>query len=136
MTLPYSKKVFENFTNPQNMGEIKNPDGVGKIGNPTCGDIMWIFIDVDKNPKGQEIIKDIKFKTFGCAAAIATSSMITQLAKGKTLDEAEKIGTKNVAESLEGLPPVKMHCSSMAEKALKKAIDNYRDKKKKGEKND
>lgn len=129
MTLDYSKKVMKNFQNPKNLGELKNPDGVGKVGNPTCGDIMWLYIDVSKNKKGQEIIKDIKFKTFGCAAAIATSSMITQLAKGKTLEEAEKIGTKNVAESLNGLPPIKMHCSSMAERALKKAIENYREKK-------
>ena len=130
MTLSYSKQVMKNFINPKNLGEIKNADGIGKIGNPTCGDIMWLYIDVDKNKKGQEIIKDIKFKTFGCAAAIATSSMITQLAKGKTLKEAQKIGTKNVAESLHGLPPIKMHCSSMAERALKKAIENYEENKK------
>jgi nitrogen fixation protein NifU and related proteins len=129
MTLNYSKKVMQNFMNPKNLGEIKNADGIGKVGNPTCGDIMWLYIDVDKNKKGEEIIKDIKFKTFGCAAAIATSSMITQLAKGKTLEEAQKIGTKNVAESLQGLPPIKMHCSSMAERALKKAIEDYQSKK-------
>ncbi len=129
MTLNYSKKVMQNFMNPKNLGEIKNADGIGKVGNPTCGDIMWLYIDVSKKKDGKEIISNIKFKTFGCAAAIATSSMITQLAKGKTLEEAEKIGTKNVAESLEGLPPIKMHCSSMAEKALKKAIEDYRNKK-------
>ena len=128
MTLEYSKKVLKNFMNPKNMGEIKNPDGVGKVGNPTCGDIMWVYIKVRKK-NGKEIINDIKFKAFGCAAAIATSSMTTQLAKGKTLQEAEKIGMQNVADKLGGLPHIKMHCSSMAEKALKKAIENYREKK-------
>lgn len=129
-TITYSKKVLKEFTNPKNMGEIKSPDGVGKVGNPACGDIMQIHIKVDKNKSGKEILKDIKFKTFGCAAAIATSSMITQLAKGKTLDEAEKITRNDVAESLEGLPPVKMHCSNLASDALKKAIEDYRKKKK------
>lgn len=129
MTLEYSKKVLENFKNPKNMGEIKNPDGVGKVGNPTCGDIMWVYIKVEKK-NGKEILKDVKFKAFGCAAAIATSSMTTQLAKGKTLEQAEKIGMKNVAEKLGGLPKIKMHCSSMAEKALKKAIEDYKEKKK------
>ncbi len=129
MTLKYSKKVMQNFLHPKNMGEIKNPDGVGKIGNPVCGDVMWLYIKVGKNKKGEEIIKDVKFKTFGCAAAIATSSMITQLAKGKTLKEAEKITRNDVAESLKGLPPIKMHCSNLASDALKKAIEDYRKKK-------
>jgi nitrogen fixation NifU-like protein len=129
MTIKYSKKVIKEFTNPKNIGEIKNPDGVGKIGNPVCGDVMWLYIKVGKNKKGQEIIKDIKFKTFGCAAAIATSSMITQLAKGKTLDEAEKITRNDVAKSLKGLPPIKMHCSNLASEALKKAILDYEKKK-------
>lgn len=128
MTIKYSKKVIKEFTHPKNMGEIKNPDGVGKIGNPVCGDVMWLYIKVGKNKKGKEIIKDIKFKTFGCAAAIATSSMITQLAKGKTLDEAEKITRNDVADSLKGLPPVKMHCSNLASDALKKAIADYKKK--------
>jgi nitrogen fixation NifU-like protein len=126
MTMEYSKKVLENFYNPRNMGEIKNADGVGKVGNPICGDVMWVYIKVGKNNAGKEIIRDVKFKTFGCAAAIATSSMITQLAKGKMLDEAEKIEMKNIIESLGGLPPIKVHCSSMAEKALKKAIQDYK----------
>ncbi|MDO8528544.1 MAG: iron-sulfur cluster assembly scaffold protein, partial [Nanoarchaeota archaeon] len=111
----------------KNMGEIKDANGIGKVGNPVCGDVMVIYIKVeDKN--GEEKIKDIKFKAFGCAAAIATSSMITELAKGKTLEEAEKIGLKDVAESLGGLPNIKMHCSSMASKALKTAIEDYRKK--------
>ena len=120
---------MENFNHPKNLGEIKNPDGIGKVGNPICGDIMWLYIDVDKNKKGQEIIKDIKFKTFGCAAAIATSSMITQLAKGKTLKQAEKITRNDVADSLKGLPPIKMHCSNLASDALKAAIKDYKEKK-------
>lgn len=125
--LKYSKKVMQNFMNPKNIGEIKNPDGIGKIGNPTCGDVMWVYIKV-KDDK----IKDIKFKTFGCAAAIATSSMITQLAKGKTLEQAKKITNKDVAESLKGLPSIKMHCSNLASDALKKAIEDYKKKKMKG----
>ena len=119
----YTKEVMQNFRNPKNMGEIKNPDGVGKVGNPQCGDVMHVYIKVKDNK-----IKDIKFKTFGCMAAIATSSMITQLAKGKTLDDAEKITRKDVAENLKGLPPLKMHCSNLASDALKKAIEDYRSK--------
>jgi nitrogen fixation NifU-like protein len=116
----YSKKVIENFTHPLNVGELKNPDGVGKVGNPVCGDVMEIQIKVENNK-----IKDIKFKTFGCASAIATSSMITQLAKGKTLEEARKITKADVADQLGGLPKLKMHCSNLAEEALNAAIDNY-----------
>lgn len=123
MTQTYSKKVKENFLHPKNMGEMKNPDGVGKVGNPTCGDVMQVQIKVENNK-----IKDIKFKTFGCAAAIATSSMITQLAKGKTLDNAKKITQNDVAKSLKGLPPLKMHCSNLASDALKKAIEDYEGK--------
>lgn len=126
-TQTYSKKVIKNFTKPKNMGEIKNADGIGKVGNPSCGDIMWVYIKVAKNKEGKEFLKGIKFKTFGCAAAIATSSMITQMAKGKTLEEAEKITRKDVAESLGGLPPVKMHCSNLASDALRKAILDYRE---------
>jgi nitrogen fixation NifU-like protein len=111
------------------MGEIKNPDGIGKVGNPVCGDIMWVYIKVGKDRKNREIIKDIKFKTFGCAAAIATSSMVTQLAKNKTLEEAKKITRDDVASSLKGLPPIKMHCSNLASDALKKAIEDYKKKK-------
>lgn len=125
MTIKYSKKVLKEFTHPKNLGEIKNPDGIGKVGNPICGDMMWLYIKVRKNKKGKEIIKDVKFKTFGCAAAIATSSMITQLAKGKTLEDAKKITRDNVAESLKGLPSIKMHCSNLASNALKRAIEDY-----------
>lgn len=120
----YSEKVIEHFRNPRNMGEIKNADGVGTVGNPVCGDLMTIYIKVKDNK-----IVDIKFKTFGCAAAIATSSMITELAKGKTLEEAEKITRDDVANELEGLPPIKMHCSNLAADALKAAIKDYRKKK-------
>lgn len=120
--MEYSKKVMREFLHPKNMGEIKNPDGVGKVGNPICGDIMWVYIRVDKKTNK---IKDIKFKTFGCGAAIATSSMITQLAKGKTINKAKNITLKDIAKSLKGLPPIKMHCSDMAAEALKAAIKNY-----------
>jgi nitrogen fixation NifU-like protein len=120
----YSEKVMELFRNPKNMGEIENPDGVGKIGNPKCGDLMELYIKVEN-----DIIIDVKFKTFGCAAAIATSSMITEMVKGKTLDEAMKITREDVAVELEGLPPVKMHCSNLAADALKAAIEDYRRKK-------
>lgn len=126
MTIKYSKEIKKNFMHPKNLGEIKNPDGIGKVGNPICGDMMWLYIKVGKNKKEKEIIKDVKFKTFGCAAAIATSSMITQLAKGKTLEDAKKITRDNVAESLKGLPPIKMHCSNLASNALKRAIEDYR----------
>ena len=131
MTLDYNKKVMKLFMNPKNMGEIKNADGIGKVGNPVCGDIMEVYIKVGKNKGKKEIIKDIKFKTFGCAAAIATSSAISQTAKGKTLEEAEKIKYKNVVESLGGLPPIKVHCSELAIKALNEAIKNYKMKRKK-----
>lgn len=119
----YSKKVIENFTYPMNAGEMEYPDGVGKVGNPVCGDVMEMQIKVENNK-----IKDIKFKTFGCAAAIATSSMITQLAKGKTLSEAKKISKNDVAKELQGLPPIKMHCSNLASDALRAAIENYEKK--------
>jgi nitrogen fixation NifU-like protein len=128
MTIQYSKEVMKNFMNPKNLGEIKNADGIGKVGNPVCGDMMWLYIKVDKDKEGKEIIKDIKFKTFGCAAAIATSSMITQLAKGKTLKDAEKITRNDVADSLKGLPPIKMHCSNLASEALRAAIKDYNQK--------
>lgn len=122
----YSKKVMEHFLNPRNMGKIDNPDGVGTAGNPMCGDTMTIYIKVKNNR-----IVDIKFQTFGCAAAIATSSMITELAKGKTLEEAEKISRDDVANALEGLPPIKMHCSNLAADALRAAIEDYRKRRKK-----
>jgi nitrogen fixation NifU-like protein len=120
----YSDKVMEHFQNPRNVGEIENADGVGTVGNPVCGDLMTIYIKV-KDDK----IEDIKFKTFGCGAAIATSSMVTEMAMGKTLKEAMNITRNDVAENLEGLPPVKMHCSNLAADALHAAIDNYREKK-------
>lgn len=122
----YSKKVLDHFQNPRNMGEIEDADGIGTEGNPVCGDLMTIYIKVKDNR-----ISDIKFKTFGCAAAIATSSMITELAKGKTIEEASKIGRSNVADELGGLPPIKMHCSNLAADALNKAIKDYLDKKSK-----
>jgi len=122
----YSEKVIEHFRNPRNVGEIPDADGVGTVGNPVCGDLMTIYIKVNDDK-----ITDLKFKTFGCGAAIATSSMITELARGKTLDEALKITRADVADSLGGLPPVKMHCSNLAADALHAAIDDYR--KKKGE---
>lgn len=125
----YTKKVMELFMNPKNVGEIKDADAVGKVGNSVCGDVMWIYIKVGKNKKGHEVIRDIKFRTLGCAAAIATSSMITELAKGKTLEEAEKITRNDVADALEGLPLIKMHCSNLAADALRDAIKNYRVKK-------
>jgi nitrogen fixation NifU-like protein len=124
----YSKKVLDHFTRPHNQGVIKSPSAVGMVGNPTCGDLMKLYIKVKKTKKS-EVIEDIKFETLGCAAAIATSSMITDLAKGKTLDEALKITRNDVAENLEGLPPVKMHCSNLAADALHQAINNYKNKK-------
>jgi nitrogen fixation NifU-like protein len=122
----YSDKVMEHFRNPKNIGEMKDADGVGTVGNPVCGDLMTIYIKVKDNR-----IVDIKFQTFGCAAAIATSSMITELAKGKTLEEALKITRKDVADSLDGLPPQKMHCSNLASDALQAAIKNYYERNKK-----
>ena len=123
----YTEKVMEHFRNPRNMGEIPDADGVGTVGNPVCGDVMTVYIKVKENK-----IEDIKFKTFGCGAAIATSSMITELAKGKTIDEALTITRADVAESLGGLPPIKMHCSNLAADALHAAIKDYRTKKKEG----
>ena len=119
--LPYSEKVMDHFRNPRNVGVMENPSGVGKVGNPVCGDVMELFIKVENN-----IITDAKFRTFGCGAAIATSSMVTELVKGKNLEEALKISNKAVAEALGGLPPIKMHCSVLAEEALRAAIDDYR----------
>lgn len=125
MTNPmkYSKKVIEHFTSPKNMGEIENPDGVGEVGNPICGDMMKITIKVEDN-----VITDIKFLTFGCVAAIATSSVATTMVKGKTLDEAELLTRKAVADALNGLPPIKLHCSNLAADALYKAIVDYKKK--------
>jgi len=122
----YTDKVMEHFRNPKNMGEIPNADGVGTVGNPVCGDLMTMYIKVK-----DDRIEDVKFKTYGCGAAIATSSMTTELAKGKTLDEAMKITRASVADSLGGLPKVKMHCSNLAADALHAAIDDYKEKTKK-----
>jgi len=117
----YSEKVMDHFANPRNVGEIENPDGVGEVGNPVCGDIMKIFLKIENDR-----IVDAKFKTFGCGAAIASSSMATELVKGKTLEEAWAVSNKAVAEALEGLPPIKMHCSVLAEEGIHKAINDYR----------
>ena len=122
----YSKKVMEHFKNPRNVGEIPNASGIGNVGNPVCGDIMRLYIKVENN-----IIVDAKFKTFGCGAAIATSSMVTELVKGKTVEDALKISNRAVAEALGGLPPIKMHCSLLAEQALRSAIEDYLKKKEK-----
>jgi nitrogen fixation protein NifU and related proteins len=119
----YSDKVMDHFSNPRNVGEIENADGVGEVGNASCGDIMKIFLKVEDN-----IIKDVKFKTFGCGAAIATSSMVTELAIGKTLEEALILTNDAVAEALDGLPPAKLHCSNLAADALHEAIKNYMEK--------
>lgn len=121
----YTDKVMDHFENPRNVGEIADADGVGQVGNPTCGDIMKIYLKIDN-----DVITDIKFKTFGCGAAIATSSMVTEMAKGKTIEEALRLSNKAVAEALGGLPPKKMHCSNLAADALHAAIDNYREKQK------
>ena len=120
MAEPYSLKVMEHFSNPRNVGEIENADGIGKVGNPVCGDIMNMYLKIENN-----IIVDVKFKTFGCGAAIATSSMATELIKGKTIEEALAVTNKAVAEALGGLPKVKMHCSVLAEEAIHSAIDDY-----------
>lgn len=117
----YSEKVMEHFSNPRNVGEILDANGIGEVGNPRCGDIMKMYIKVEDNT-----IKDVKFKTFGCGSAIASSSMATELIKGKTLEEAWLLTNKAVAEALDGLPPIKMHCSVLAEEAIHKAINDYR----------
>lgn len=116
----YSTKVMEHFMNPQNVGEIEDPSGVGDVGNPTCGDIMRLFIKVEDG-----VITDAKFMTFGCGAAIATSSMVTEIVKGKTIEEALEISNRTVTEALGGLPKVKMHCSVLSEQALRAAINDY-----------
>lgn len=118
----YTEKVMDHFQNPRNVGEIKDANGIGEVGNMKCGDIMKLYIKVNQD----EIIEDIKFQTFGCGAAIATSSMITEMVKGKSLAQAVEISNRQVAEALGGLPPVKMHCSNLAADALKAAIEDYR----------
>ncbi len=121
----YSKEVMDHFMNPRNVGEIKDASGVGEKGNPTCGDIMKMYIKVGKKDN-KEVIEDIKFQTFGCGAAVATSSMITEMVKGKPLKEAEEITNAQVAKALGGLPPIKMHCSNLAANALQDAIRDYK----------
>lgn len=120
----YTEKVMDHFRNPRNVGEIENPDGVGEVGNPKCGDIMKIYIRVEN-----DTIQDIRFKTFGCASAIASSSMATEMVKGKSLKEAWELSNRAVAAALDGLPPVKLHCSLLAEEAIHQAINNYREQK-------
>jgi nitrogen fixation NifU-like protein len=122
----YNEKVMDHFQNPRNVGEIEDADGIGQVGNPQCGDIMKIYIKVK-----DDVIENIKFKTFGCAAAVATSSIITEMVKGKTIDEALKIKNLDVAEELGGLPPVKLHCSNLAADALQEAIKDYKKRKQK-----
>ena len=117
----YTEKVMDHFQNPRNVGEIENASGVGTVGNAKCGDIMRIYLDIDEN----QIIKDVKFKTFGCGAAVATSSMATELIKGKSINDALKLTNKAVMEALDGLPPVKVHCSVLAEQAIKAAVSDY-----------
>lgn len=119
----YSEKVLDHYRNPRNVGKIEDADGTGVVGNPVCGDMMMITIKVR-----DERIEDIKFQTFGCGAAIATTSMVTELVKGRTLDEALRVTNKDVADALDGLPPIKMHCSLLAEEAIKAAIEDYRER--------
>ena len=122
----YSEKVMDHFMNPRNVGEIENPDGVGEVGNPVCGDMMTFYIKVK-----DDRLEDVKFRTFGCGAAIAVSSMVSEMAKGKTLEEAMKITPRSVADELDGLPKNKLHCSNLGDQALHKAIQDYLSKKKK-----
>lgn len=117
---PYSEKGMDHFMNPRNVGEIESPDGVGEVGNPACGDMMRLYLKIEEGR-----VRDAKFRTFGCGAAIASSSMLTEMIKGKTVDEARAITNQQVAEALDGLPAVKIHCSVMAEQAVKSALDDY-----------
>lgn len=130
----YNEKIMDHFMSPRNVGVMKDADGIGEVGNPTCGDIMKIYIKVSErqtaNDSMEKYIEDIKFQTLGCGAAIATSSMVTEMAIGKSLDEAEKLTNAQVAKELGGLPPIKMHCSNLAASSLKKAIEDYQSKNK------
>ncbi|BED92896.1 MAG: Fe-S cluster assembly scaffold protein NifU [Candidatus Paraimprobicoccus trichonymphae] len=126
ISINYSEKVLDHFSNPRNVGTIENPDGVGEVGNAKCGDIMRVYLRVNNN-----VITDVKFKTFGCGAAVATSSIATEMIKGKTVDQALELTNKAVVEALDGLPQIKLHCSVLAENAVKKAIENYKEKQKK-----
>ena len=125
----YSEKALEHFRNPHNVGKIENPDGIGKVGNIVCGDVMWIYIKVKENKKKEEFIQDIKFETFGCVAALATSSALTDLAKGKTLEKALRIKNEDIINFLGDLPPIKIHCSLLAIDGLSEAIYDYLSKK-------
>ncbi len=127
--MSYSQQVINHFQHPRNFGKIDQPDGIGEVGNPVCGDVMKLYLKVKQNKDGQNIIEDIKFETFGCAAAIATSSKLTELAIGQTLDEAASIKNEDIVEELGELPPIKIHCSVLAVSALKKAIADYKQKK-------
>ncbi len=129
--MQYTKKVMDHFLHPRHSKKMKNADAVGEVGNASCGDIMEVFLKVGKNKKGEDIIKDISFNTFGCAAAISSSDILCELAKGKTINEAEKITNKSINDYLGGLPQIKVHCSVLGEQALKKAIQNYKEKKSK-----
>ncbi len=124
----YTEKVMEAFRHPKNLKEIPNADGIGKVGNPVCGDLLWTYIKVGENKQGKEYIKNIGIKTFGCIAAIASSSVTTELAKGKTLEEAKKISKDDILKALGDLPPIKKHCSVLAQDGLKKAIEDYEKK--------
>jgi nitrogen fixation NifU-like protein len=123
--MEYSKKVMQLFMHPHNIGEIKNPDAVGKVGNPTCGDLMWVYLKVKNNSNGEPYIEDIKVKTFGCVSAIASSSISTDLVKGKTLKEAENLTKERIVKRLGGLPPIKFHCSVLAVDAIREAVRDY-----------
>ena len=125
----YTDQVIDHFQQPRNFGTLPDADGIGEVGNPVCGDVMKLYLKINKNKKGEEIIQDIKFETFGCAAAIATSSVITEMALGKPLSEVIKISNQQVADSLGGLPDIKLHCSVLAADALGKAIQDYQAKK-------
>lgn len=125
----YSEKIFKEFRKPSNIGEIRDADGIGKVGNPVCGDVMHIYIKVGKNKKGEEIIKNIRFRTFGCIVAIANSSLLTKMVKGKTIKEAMRITKKDLIKKLGKMPPIKYHCSILALDSLRKAIQDYRNKK-------
>jgi len=124
-TYGYSRKVLEVFKHPRNIGEMKNPDGLGKVGNILCGDLMWMYLRIAKNAKGEEYIRDIKVKTFGCVAAVATSSLLTEMAKGKTIKQALAIDKAVIVKRLGGLPPIKVHCSVLSSDALKEAVYDY-----------
>lgn len=126
----YTEKVIEHFKNPHNWGKMRNPDSIGKAGNIYCGDVMWLYIKIGKDKKGREIIKNIKFETYGCTAAIATSSVITDLVKGKALEDALEFNRENIVKELGGLPPIKLHCSVLAADALYEAIYDYLKKRK------